>query len=126
MGSRRAHSTRRLTALTLKRSSRRAARPASGRKQPAAAPTARVRRRRSRIRHAKPSHRRKSHRRTSADDLHAILGRFADALAWVAVVQVAIEASDQLPREDSVLKRGVAALDAVYNELDLAIVRLKS
>ena len=122
MGSRRAHSTRRLTALTLKRSSRRAAQPASGRKQPVAPPTARVRRRRSRIR---PARRRKSPRRTSADDLHAILGRFADALAWVAVVQVAIEASDQLPREDSILKRGVEALDAVYNELDLAIVRLK-
>jgi hypothetical protein len=121
MGSRRAHSTRRLTALTLKRSSRRAARPASG-KRPAAAPPAGGRRRRSR---ARPAHRRKP-RRTSADDLHAILGRFADALAWVAVVQVAIEASDQLPREHSVLKRGVAALDAVYDELDLAIVRLKS
>jgi hypothetical protein len=110
-----------LTALTLKRSSRGAARPASG-KRPAAAPPAGGRRRRSR---ARPAHRRKPARRTSADDLHAILGRFADALAWVAVVQVAIEASEQLPREDSILKRGVAALDAVYNELDLAIVRLK-
>jgi len=111
-----------LTALTLKRSSRGAARPASG-KRPATPPPAGGRRRRSR---ARPAHRRKSPRRTSADDLHAILGRFADALAWVAVAQVAIEASDQLPREDSILKRGVAALDAVYNELDLAIVRLKS
>jgi len=112
-----------LTALTLKRSSRGAARPASGGKPPAAPPTAGGRRRRSR---ARSTHRRKSPRSTSADDLHAILGRFADALAWVAVVQVAIEASDQLPREDSVLKCGVAALDAVYDELDLAIVRLKS
>jgi hypothetical protein len=37
------------------------------------------------------------------------------------VSQIAIGASDQLAREDCVLRQGIAALDAVYEELDLAI-----
>jgi hypothetical protein len=54
-------------------------------------------------------------------DLHGILDRFCCALSVVTVSQMAIQASDQLAREECVLRQGIAALDAVYEELDLAI-----
>ena len=54
-------------------------------------------------------------------DLHGIIDRFCCALSVVTVSQIAIGASDQMAREDCVLLQGIAALDAVYEELDVAI-----
>jgi hypothetical protein len=54
-------------------------------------------------------------------DLHGILDRFCCALSVVTVTQMAIQASDQLAREECVLRQGISALDAVYEELDVAV-----
>jgi len=50
-----------------------------------------------------------------------ILDRFGRALAIVTVARIAIEASEQLALEECALRQGIAQLDALYNELDLAI-----
>jgi hypothetical protein len=53
-------------------------------------------------------------------DLHMLMGHFNDALALVSVSQIAIAANDQAGPEESVLRKGVAALNVVYDELDEA------
>jgi len=54
-------------------------------------------------------------------DLHSILDRFGYALAVVTVSRIAIEASEKLAQEECALRQGIAGLDAVYNDHDLAI-----
>jgi len=49
-----------------------------------------------------------------------LMGHFNDALALVSVSQIAIAANDQAGLEECVLRKGVAALNAVYDELDEA------
>jgi hypothetical protein len=73
----------------------------------------------SKARIRKPARRKPAHQ--PLPDLHGILDRFCCALSVVTVSQIAIGPSDQLAREDCVLRQGIAALDAVYEELDLAI-----
>ena len=73
----------------------------------------------SKARIRKPARRKPAHQPLS--DLHGILDRFCCALSVVTVSQIAIGASDQMAREDCVLRQGIAALDAVYEELDVAI-----
>jgi hypothetical protein len=73
----------------------------------------------SKARIRKPARRKLAHK--PLPDLHGILDRFCCALSVVTVSQMAIQASDQLAREECVLRQGIAALDAVYEELDLAI-----
>jgi hypothetical protein len=71
---------------------------------------------------AKPAARpRQTPARTSLSHLNDILDRFGRALAIVTVSRIAIEASEKLAQEACALRQGIAGLDAVYNELDLAI-----
>lgn len=53
-------------------------------------------------------------------DLHALMAHFNDALALVSVSQIGVAANDQAGLEECVLRKGVAALNAVYVELDEA------
>ena len=39
----------------------------------------------------------------------------------MTVARIAIETSEKLAQEECALRQGIAELDAVYNELDLAI-----
>ena len=73
----------------------------------------------SKARIRKPARRKPAHQ--PLPDLHGILDRFCCALSVVTVSQIAIGANDQMAREDCVLRQGIAALDAVYEELDVAI-----
>jgi hypothetical protein len=58
--------------------------------------------------------------RIAEPDLDGLLGRFADAITLIRVSHRSLDALAF--EEEFVLRRGLAALDAVYNELDLAIV----
>jgi hypothetical protein len=67
----------------------------------------------------------KSRRRTkSPPDLHAILGRFSDALSIVVVAYRALDERASDIEAATVLAQGVAALNAVYTEIDMASIRL--
>lgn len=57
-------------------------------------------------------------------DLDGLLGRFADAITLIRVSHRSLDALELAFEEEFVLRRGLAALDAVYNELDLAIVAI--
>jgi hypothetical protein len=70
---------------------------------------------------AKPAQPRRKPAPTPGPDLNGILDRFDHALAIVTVSRIAIEASEKLAQEACALRQGIAGLDAVYNELDLAI-----
>lgn len=56
----------------------------------------------------------------SLPDLFVILGRFSDALSLVVVAYRAIDERASDPEAAIVLAQGIAALDAVYTELDIA------
>jgi len=60
--------------------------------------------------------------RIAEPDLDGLLGRFADAITLIRVSHRSLDALEVAFEEEYVLRRGLAALDAVYNELDLAIV----
>jgi hypothetical protein len=65
---------------------------------------------------------RRARRRLLLPDIHAILERFGGAQALIAVALRSLEADDRMK---SCLKAiaiavGLAALDAVYNQLDVA------
>jgi hypothetical protein len=62
--------------------------------------------------------------RIAEPDLDGLLGRFADAITLIRVSYRSLDALEVAFEEEFVLKRGLAALDAVYNELDLAIVAI--
>ncbi len=62
--------------------------------------------------------------RIAEPDLDGLLGRFADAITLIRVSHRPPEALEVASEEEFVLRRGPAALDAVYNELDLAIVAI--
>jgi len=57
-------------------------------------------------------------------DLDGLLGRFANAITLIRVSHRSLDALEVAFEEEFVLRRGLAALDAVYNELDLAIVAI--
>jgi hypothetical protein len=63
-------------------------------------------------------------RRTSPvePDLDALLGKFSHAIALIRVSHRSLNASEFFGDEDFVLRTGLAALDEVYTELDLAII----
>lgn len=65
---------------------------------------------------------RRSGRRLLLPDIHAILGRFGPAQALIAVALRSLEADDQMKScpEAFAITAGLAALDAVYNQLDVA------
>ena len=57
-------------------------------------------------------------------DLDGLLGRFADAITLIRVSHRSLDALEVAFEEEFVLRRGLAALDAVYNELGLAIIAI--
>jgi hypothetical protein len=57
-------------------------------------------------------------------DLAAILRALVEAHALISVAHRAIAASDDHDAEERVLRAGVNALDAVYNQVDAAEVQL--
>jgi len=62
--------------------------------------------------------------RIGEPDLDGLLGRFADAITLIRVSHRSLDALEVAFEEEFVLRKGLAALDAVYNELDLAIVAI--
>ena len=62
--------------------------------------------------------------RIAEPDLDGLLGRFADAITLIRVSHRSLDALEVAFEEEFVLRRGLAALDGVYNELDLAIVAI--
>ena len=62
--------------------------------------------------------------RIAEPDFDGLLGRFADAITLVRVSHRSLDALEVAFEEEFVLRRGLAALDAVYSELDLAIVAI--
>lgn len=67
----------------------------------------------------------KFHGRTkSFPDLHPILGRFSDALSMVVVAYRALDERASDVEVATVLARGIAALNAVYTEIDMASIQL--
>ena len=62
--------------------------------------------------------------RITEPDFDGLLGRFADAITLIRVSHRSLDALEVAFEEEFVLRRGLVALDAVYNELDLAIVAI--
>lgn len=57
-------------------------------------------------------------------DLHPILGRFSDALSMVVVAYRALDERASDIEAATVLAQGIAWLNAVYTEIDLASIQL--
>jgi hypothetical protein len=57
-------------------------------------------------------------------DLHDIMTHLADAIAFVRVSQRSLSNLDVAYEEESFLRKGLAALDAVYTEIDFASIAL--
>ena len=72
------------------------------------------------VRFAKKFHGRK----ISLPDLHPILGRFSDALSMIVVAYRALDERASDIEAATVLAQGIASLNAVYNEIDLASIQL--
>jgi hypothetical protein len=54
-------------------------------------------------------------------ELREILGRFSDALAAIAVAHRSLDSLEIAADESQVLRHGIAALRAVYAELDVSV-----
>lgn len=83
---------------------------------------------RSRRRSARPNPRRVPARpRQPQPDLPAILDKFGDAIAVVNVARRSLESQElaTTTQEEITLQAAIAALDAAYNELDIAIIQLE-
>ena len=63
-------------------------------------------------------------RTKSLPDLHPILGRFSDALSMVVVAYRALDERASDIKAATVLAQGIAALTAVYTEIDMASIQL--
>ena len=57
-------------------------------------------------------------------DLHAILGRFSDALSMVVVAYRGLDERASDIEAATVLAQGIAALNVVYTEIDMASIQL--
>jgi hypothetical protein len=57
-------------------------------------------------------------------DLHDIMAHLADAIAFIRVSYRSLDHLDVAFEEQSLLRMGLAALDAVYTEIDLASIAL--
>lgn len=67
----------------------------------------------------------KSHGRTKTlPDLHAILGRFSDALSMVVVAYRVLDERASDVEAATVLAQGIAAFNIVYTEIDMASIQL--
>ena len=60
----------------------------------------------------------------SLPDLHPILGRFSDALSMVVVAYRALDERASDIEAAIVLAQGIAALNRVYTEIDMASIQL--
>jgi hypothetical protein len=63
-------------------------------------------------------------RTKSLPDLHPILGRFSDALSMVVVAYRALDERASDIEAATVLAQGIAALNVVYTEIDMASIQL--
>ena len=63
-------------------------------------------------------------RTNSLPDLHPILGRFSDALSMIVVAHRALDERASDIEAATVLAQGIASLNAVYTEIDLASIQL--
>lgn len=63
-------------------------------------------------------------RTKSLPDLHPILGRFSDALSMVVVAYRALDERASDIEAATVLAQGIAALNVVYTEIDMASTQL--
>ena len=61
---------------------------------------------------------------TSEPDLDALLGRFAHAISMIRVSHRSLNTSEHFGDEEFVLRTGLAALDALYTELNLVIIAI--
>ena len=59
-----------------------------------------------------------------APDLHDIMTHLADAIAFVRVSQRSLSHLEVAYDEESFLRKGLVALDAVYTEIDFASIAL--
>ena len=59
---------------------------------------------------------------TAEPDLDGLLGRLAHAISMIRVSHRLLDVSEHFGDEEFVLRTGLAALDEVYTELDLAII----
>ena len=57
-------------------------------------------------------------------DLHDIMSHLADAITFVRVSQRSLSHLEVAYEEESFLRKGLAALDAVYTEIDFASIAL--
>ena len=57
-------------------------------------------------------------------DLHDIMAHLADAIVFIRVSHRSLDHLDVAFEEQSLLRMGLADLDAVYTELDLASIAL--
>lgn len=57
-------------------------------------------------------------------DLHDIMAHLADAIAFARVSQRSLHHLEIAIDEESFLRKGLAALDAVYTEIDFASIAL--
>lgn len=57
-------------------------------------------------------------------DLHDIMAHLADAIAFVRISQRSLSHLEVAYDEESFLRKGLAALDAVYTEIDFASIAL--
>ena len=57
-------------------------------------------------------------------DLHGIMAHLADAIAFIRVSHRSLDHLDLAFEEQSLLRKGLAALDEVYTEIDLASIAL--
>ncbi len=62
--------------------------------------------------------------RPKTPDLHDIMAHLADAIAFIRVSQRSLSHLDVAYDEESFLRKGLAALDAVYTEIDFASIAL--
>src|SRR6185437_10112027 len=62
-------------------------------------------------------------RTKSLPDLHPILGRFSDALSMVVVAYRALDERASDIKAATVLAQGIAALTAVYTEIDMGSIQ---
>lgn len=57
-------------------------------------------------------------------DFSQIMGHLAEAIVFIRVSERSLDHLEVAPEEQSLLRMGLAALDAVYTEIDLASIAL--
>lgn len=63
---------------------------------------------------------------TKMPDLAQIMAHLADAITFIRVSQRSLDHLEVVFEEESLLRKGLAALDAAYTEIDLAAIALST